>query len=167
MNRNQGWIVDSRATKHFSGSSSDFEAIKRWNIPRVVRLADGSTIEAQGYGDVILPTTKGNVRLKGVWYTPGFYCKLVLIGTLDDGGFTIIFKDQKIKAQKDQRILFKGLRRDGLYYVNQPMEKAYATSIPENTTQAQKVRELWHSRLAHINYNSVNKMRECAIRVEY
>jgi hypothetical protein len=46
VNRNQGWIVDSRASKHFSGSSSNFKAIKRWNIPRVVRLADGSTIEA-------------------------------------------------------------------------------------------------------------------------
>ena len=167
VNGNQGWIIDSGASKHFSGSSSDFEAIKRWNTPRVVRLADGSTIEAQGYGDVILQTTKGNVRLKEVWYTPSFYCKLVSIRVLDDGGATIIFKDQKMKALKDQRILFEGSRIDGLYYVDQPIEKAFTTSTPENTTQARKDRELWHTRLAHINYKSVDKMRECSVGVQY
>jgi hypothetical protein len=46
------WILDSGASRHFSGALSDFTALKRWNETRNLRTADGRIVVAEGYGSV-------------------------------------------------------------------------------------------------------------------
>jgi hypothetical protein len=65
----EDWAIDSGATRHFSGFVGDFESIKRWNVLRIVRTADGSTNEALGYGPVRITTTLGQLLLPEVRYT--------------------------------------------------------------------------------------------------
>ena len=44
------WVLDSGATKHFTSDQSDLIHLKRWNIPRQVRTANGNTVPTTGYG---------------------------------------------------------------------------------------------------------------------
>ena len=43
------WVLDLGASKHFTGCQSDLMQLKRWNIPKSVRIANGSLVEAIGY----------------------------------------------------------------------------------------------------------------------
>ena len=95
------WAIDSGATKHFSSYLQDFESIKRWNTPRIVRLADGSGIEAIGYGDVSIRTTICTVRLHDVWYAPKLACRLVSTTMLNNKGVSVLLKNCKLKAFKN------------------------------------------------------------------
>jgi hypothetical protein len=62
------WVLDSGATKHFTGDQSDLIHLKRWSAPRQVRTANGTTVPAIGYGQVQI----GRLRLKDVWLIPLF-----------------------------------------------------------------------------------------------
>jgi hypothetical protein len=62
------WILDSGASKHFSGMLNDFQRLKRWNDSHRVRLADGSYSQAEGIGQVKL----NHIILNDVWYVPDF-----------------------------------------------------------------------------------------------
>ena len=82
------WALNSGATKHFTGDQSDLVHLKRWNIPRQVRTANGIVVPAIGYGQVQI----GSLRLKDVWLVPSFKTiKLISVRTLTQEGYTITF----------------------------------------------------------------------------
>jgi hypothetical protein len=92
-NSNSNWAIDSGATRHFSGYIQDFPSLKRWLVPKAVRLANGSIFEALGYGDINLITTKGPYTLKDVWYTPEFTCRLISTYILNSCGIKVMLKN--------------------------------------------------------------------------
>ena len=65
-------IVDSGCSQHFSGIRDDFSAIKRWDTPRVVQVADGKTIQCEGHGTISFRADNKEVTLKKVWFVPEF-----------------------------------------------------------------------------------------------
>jgi hypothetical protein len=162
-NSNSNWVVDSGATRHFSGYIQDFPSLKRWLVPRAVRLANRSIFESTGYSDINLVTTKGHYILKDVWYTPDFTCQLILTYILNSGGVKVTLDNHQLCAEysKGGGVVFEGTCKQGLCYIDQPTSMALTaiSAASRNVLPAtQSSRELWHNRLGHANYCTINKM---------
>ena len=65
-------ILDSGATRHFSGIRSDFKTLKHWLNPEPVFVANSGKSEAIGVGSIELQTSHGLVTFDNVWYAPDF-----------------------------------------------------------------------------------------------
>ena len=73
-------ILDSGATRHFSGIRSDFKTLKHWLNLEPVFVANSGTSKAIGIGSIELQTSHGPVTFNNVWYTPDFgKTRLILI----------------------------------------------------------------------------------------
>jgi hypothetical protein len=158
------WVVDSGATRHFTGFIGDLQGhMKRWSTPRLVRLPNGGTLEAIGSSDVEIDTTYGKLLLQDLWYTPNFSCRLISTAILNDGGVEVRLKDRRLTALCKGAVVFKGIGRDGLYYVDQPtLDSMNISTIDQPPPSLPDQRELWHNRLGHTSYKYIDKMPTCA-----
>jgi Reverse transcriptase (RNA-dependent DNA polymerase)/GAG-pre-integrase domain len=172
INPESRWAVDSGATKHFSSYLQDFDSIKRWSTPRIVRLANGTGVEALGYGHITIITTCKIIRLTDAWYAPDLSCRLISVGELNDKGVSVLLEDRKFTATLGDTVLFKGTSQNGLYYVDQPSESAFTTGTGMEVDGQPAValadkRKLWHDRMGHSSYKYIDKLLECADGVEF
>ena len=96
-------ILDSGATRHFSGIRSDFKTLKLWLNPEPVFVANSGKSEAIGIGSIELQTSHGPVTFDNVWYAPDFgKTRLISIWELSKSGVSITFKNkQAITYNKD------------------------------------------------------------------
>src|SRR4030088_3708071 len=88
---------------------------------------------------------------------------------LNDKGVSVLLENCKLKAFKNQGLLFEGTAKGGLYYIDQPKEhtfKADSNSILSEPYSHDK-RTLWHTRTGHANYKYVDKLLECAEGVQF
>ena len=173
-NPDSRWAIDSGATRHFTSYLKDFDSgsVKRWSTPRIVRLADGTGIEALGYGNITIITTCQTIRLTDAWYAPDLSCRLISVGELNDKGVSVLLEKRKLTATLGDTVLFKGTSRNGLYYVDQPSESAFTTGTGMEVDGQPAValadkRKLWHDRMGHSSYKYIDKLLECADGVEF
>ena len=98
------------------------------------------------------------MRMKEVLYVPGLNKNLLSISALDKKGYRVAFIDglvlmwPKVKSIEDAIIIGEG--GGGLYKLKGHLE---TTLVHEMTIPS----ELWHRRLAHINYKAL----PCVIKV--
>jgi hypothetical protein len=174
-NSDGSWAVDSGATRHYSGFTGDFTTLKRWATPRTVRTADGSIFEALGSGNIELRTTYGSYILRDAWYTPQFSCRLVSTAILNDDGIVVTLENRNVRATSGPNIVFTGSGRQGLYYINLRTDSALAMTSTVSSTDigsgilpiTQSLRELWHNRLGHVSYKTLEKMPEHAEGISF
>jgi hypothetical protein len=171
-NSNGNWVVDSGATRHFSGFIQDFLSVKRWLVPKAIRLANGSIFESLGYGDITLATTKGPYTLKDVWYTPEFTCRLISTYMLNSCGIKVTLDNHRLYAEysKSGVVTFEGTCQQGLCYIDQPTSMAFtanSAAIQNVLPATQSSRELWHNRLGHANYRTIDKMPDYADGISF
>jgi hypothetical protein len=57
------WILDLGVIKHFTGIQSDLTNFKRWNVPKIVRIANGSLVKCTGWGRASVR----ELKLSEVW----------------------------------------------------------------------------------------------------
>jgi hypothetical protein len=120
--------LDSRATKHFTGIKSDIQQLKRWSEPWTVRIANGVTVEAKGYGIVSL----GQLLLLEVWYVPAFKSlRLLFVKSLALVGYFIVFEGDTATCLKHGDVVFEARINQGSYIVKD--SKAFFTNKGENS----------------------------------
>jgi hypothetical protein len=92
------------------------------------------------------------MKMKDVLYVPGLTKNLLSISTLDKKGFKVSFIDGEVlmwpKGKTIEDAIVIGTKEGGLYKLKGHSEAALTHSI-ENPC------ELWHRRLAHINYKAL------------
>jgi hypothetical protein len=165
------WFLDSGASKHFTGVLSDLSNFKRWNGPKLVRIANGSIANAIGYGRA----TVGEMVLSEVWFIPTFgNTRLLSVSALDSERYSILFSKGKATCIKDNVQYFKAPLYNDVYMVEEQARAASALSItsdlrsasrdilipptiPSNITTNTKesLADLWHRRLAYTNHNDI------------
>ena len=106
---------------------------------------------------VCMHATFGNIT-KNVLYVPGLKKNLLSISALDKKGFRVAFIDGQVlmwpKGKNIEDAIIIGEEEGGLYKLKGHSE---TTLVHESTDRS----ELWHRRLAHINYKAlphVNKV---------
>lgn len=90
------------------------------------------------------------VTLVDVFYAPEIRKNLVFGGLLSKHGYKLVFESDKFVLTKNSMFVGKCYAENGMFKLNLIMENAYVYIVDSFS--------LWHDRLGHVNYDSVNRM---------
>ena len=153
---NDEWYIDSAASVHMT---FDEEGMTDF-VPtsRDVFLGDDFTLPATGTGNMRVPiydASRGvrHLKLHEVLYVPGLKKNLLSVPAMTKMGAEVLFDNEKCTVSKDGQDIIIGHKvGDKLYKVNNKPE--YATLSLSKPASI----ELWHQRLCHLNYNSIERL---------
>ena len=153
-------IVDTGATDHISNERDDFTRFESFSSAKLIRVANGETMEAKGSGtcayEHVVEGEKRIIEFRNVLYVPTASIRLISISKLDDGEVTttIIGSTCSIVSRKNGRTLLQAHKRDGLYRVK---VQAPARALAVETSNKPSLQTL-HRRLGHVNFKTIQKM---------
>jgi hypothetical protein len=97
------------------------------------------------------------MRMKDVLYVPGLKNNLLSISALDNKGFRVAFIDGEVlmfpKGKTIEDAVVIGIEEGGLYKLKGHLDAAL-------TQSTERPCELWHRRLAHVNYKALPYVRK-------
>ena len=110
-----------------------------------VYLADGTTLDVVGMGNVRILLPNGSVwLLEKVRHIPELRRNLIFVGQLDDEGHAILFVGGTWKVTKGVRVLARGKKTGTLYMTSSPRDTIAVADTSTDTS-------LWHHRLGHMS----------------
>jgi hypothetical protein len=152
------WIIYSGASRHMTGDQARLSDLNKRKTSYKVELGDKSTYPIEGFGQAPIKLELGNhVHLSNVLYVPGLEKNLVSISCLEDKVNIIAFIDEKVlswhkdSSLEDARVI--GRREGNLYRL---LERNEESLVHDKVNP----NELWHTRYAHINYQSLPFLRK-------
>ena len=154
------WIIDSGASQHLSRNRAEFLTYKAISTPQSITIADGTTIRADGYGDIEIATKIGVIRLTDVWHVPNIRASLISVTRMVDAGYSIEFANAGCFVRYSGVKQQLGVRDGSLYYL---MEVPVAgdslstnhANLGLSTNQSSTATlETWHRRLCHRTLDS-------------
>ena len=156
--------ADSGATTHVCHSLSVFVPGSITSCePRTIKLADNSSVTATQSGDVLIPFEHVNLRLSDVLLVPGLGYNLVSVGQMCDKGVNSSFDSGHVHLSRASDGMEIGSghrdRQSGLYVLPQPEEAAPISGTALVLSTASET-ELWHRRLAHVNFRDLSDVHK-------
>jgi hypothetical protein len=147
------WLIDSGASKHMTSQRDILSCLTEKNFPHKVTLGDDYQYPIKGVGESNYKLDSGTpMKMKDVLYVPGLTKNLLSISALDKKGFRVAFIDGEVlmwpKGKTMEEAIVVGKEKGGFYKLK-GHSKASLTHSIENPC------ELWHRRLAHINYKAL------------
>jgi hypothetical protein len=147
------WLIDSGASKHMTGQRNILSCISEKKFSQKVTLGDDYQYSIKGMGESNHKLNSGNsLKMKDVLYVPGLTKNLLSISALEKKGFRVAFIDGEVlmwaKGETLNEAIIIGSEENGLYKLKGHSEAAMIHGI-ENSC------ELWHRKLAHINYKAL------------
>ena len=154
------WWIDSGATQHMTFQKDDIENYTTFKAPLKVKLADDSTVNSYGKGQVRLSLSsedgKVNLVLKEVLFVPDLQNKLFSLPTVTGQGTSVEFKGSKCRIEANGKQHTIGSKHGKLYRLN--------TSTEENCclgkSQNEEPKELWHQRFGHLGHNNLKLLKD-------
>ena len=115
-------------------------------------LADGSTLDVVGMGDIRILLPNGSVwLLENVRHIPNLRRNLISVGQLDDEGHAIIFVGGTWKVTKGARVLACG-KKTGTLYMTLSLRDTIAVAEASTDTS------LWHRRFGHMSEKGIKML---------
>ncbi|GJR88474.1 putative ribonuclease H-like domain-containing protein [Tanacetum coccineum] len=147
------WYLDSRCSRHMTGDRSKLINYVDKFIG-TVRFENDQFASIVGYGDYKL----GNTIISRVYYVEGLSQNLFLVGQFCDGGLEVAFRQHTCHIRnKDMVDLLQGSRSTNLYSIS--LNEMLAASPVCLLTKASSTKSwLWHRRLNHLNFGTLNEL---------
>jgi hypothetical protein len=123
-----------------------------------VELGDDSKHAVKGVAEPSLQLDSGNpLSIKDILFVQGLKKNLLSIFALEDKGFRVAFVDSQVlpwpKNSSIDKATVIGVQEGGLYKLKGHQEQ----DLVHNSVSSS---ELWHRRLAHINYRALPVLRK-------
>ncbi|MCH84025.1 copia-type polyprotein, partial [Trifolium medium] len=150
------WFMDTGCSNHMTGHRDwliRFDQSKK----STVRLADNSSIQAMGSGDMVIKRSNGDSAvIEEVLYVPGMGCNLLSVGQLIEKGFSVIIKDEYFELFDSANVLV----------LRTPLAKnrTFKTMINTTAVECMKVVTdemqswIWHQRFGHLNFRYLTQL---------
>jgi transposase InsO family protein len=147
------WLIDSGASKHMTGQRNILSCISEKKFSQKVTLGDDYQYPIKGVGESNHKLNSGNsLKMKDILYVLGLKKNLLSISALEKKGFRFAFIDGEVlmwaKGETLNEAIIIGNEENGLYKIKGHSEAAMTHAI-------ESLCELWHRRLAHINYKAL------------
>ena len=149
--KQERWIVDSGASRHMSGNPNLFLDIQKH---------DGGSVHFgnKESGQIIGLGTMGNSKKKitKVALVKGLKFNLISVSQISNSGCLTCFDNSSVQTidRKSKMVLLNGYRENGIYLIDfndeQVVDKCLTASLNDV--------EMWHKRLAHVNFFTMNKL---------
>ncbi|GJU55413.1 retrovirus-related pol polyprotein from transposon TNT 1-94 [Tanacetum coccineum] len=145
------WYLDSGCSRHMIGVKSYLHKYEEQPGPKVV-FGDDSTNVTEGYGSI---KCNGIVFTK-VAFVNGLKYNLISISQLCDDKYIVQFDEKKgIIFNSNKEIIMIAPRVRDVYVLDMTsfaQESCFFAKASENLNW------LWHKRLAHLNFKTINKL---------
>ena len=157
------WLIDSAASSHISGNKDLFHSMH--SIPPIkINIANGESFTVNQRGTINLRVASDpcweldniHITLTDVIYAPNLRSNLLSVGRMTNSNVNIHFGKHMSWPIFRGKIIAYRPRENNLYtYITLPTntETADLTSEPSEPT-------LWHHRLAHTSYHTIDNMRK-------
>jgi hypothetical protein len=112
------WILDTGATNHMTGARTTFSDLDV-SIRGTVKFGDGSLVEIEGRGTIILDCKNGEQRaLTGVYLIPRLTANILSLGQLEKSGHRIEIGGGCLRIfDAQEKLLARVPRTDSCLYV--------------------------------------------------
>ena len=145
-----GWWVDSGATRHVCKDKTLFTKLDETNNGEVLYMGNAATALVKGKGTIDLKLTSGNtLSLQDVSFVPEVRRNLISGSMLNKHGFKLVFESNKLVLTKGGTFVGKGYMTQGMFMLN--VNKDISAYIVESST-------LWHDRLGHLSFQRMKLM---------
>ena len=158
------WLLDSGASNHISGNTNLFESI--YSIPPVtIQTTNGDSFTANQKGTIKLTIRSENLHMRvsdlpitliDVIYVPHLNANLLSVRKMTNVDVDMNFCKNHLYLLKGNVILAYGTKISNLFIytaIITPKPRIISVQYAELTEST-----LWHYRLAHANYNAIEKM---------
>jgi hypothetical protein len=150
------WFIDSGASKNMTGQKCILSSLTENDFPHKVSLGDDSQYPIKGMGESTYKLDLGTLmRMKDVLYVPGLTKNLLSISSLDNKSFRFAFIDGEVlmwtKGKTIEYAIVIGTEEGDKLKGHSDAALTHSIEIPC---------ELWHRRLAHINYKTLPYVRK-------
>jgi hypothetical protein len=159
-------LLDSGASDHCFTRKDLFLSYRAISPPRAGHSAGkDSTFSIEGTGTANLSVDNqgivSKILLANSLHTPNLRSNLISVSKLVSRGARVSFEDDvAIVCDPGGTVVFKAVRRDGLYVVDM-VDNTMAYSV--QTRSKAIPYEIWHRRLGHIPVNVIAKMSETGL----
>ncbi|GJT83217.1 putative reverse transcriptase domain-containing protein [Tanacetum coccineum] len=147
------WYLDSGCSRHMTG---DRERLINFveKFIGTVRFGNDEYAAIIGYGDYKL----GDTIISRVYYVEGLKHNLFSVGQFCDGGLEVAFRQHSCHIRNyDMVDLLKGSRSTNLYSIS--LNDMMSASPVCLLTKASSTKSwLWHRRLNHLNFGTLNEL---------
>ena len=152
------WIIDSGASDNLTPNRRAFRTLKSLPAPIPVFIGDGSKLYGIARGTVQIRLESGAVLEFEALYVPKLRYSLVSVACLCQK-YTITFLPTTCqimgKAKSPNQL---GVLRDGLWWLSGSLitiQTLHAALVRSGSSISRPSWNLWHSRLAHLNFHSM------------
>ncbi|KAD4178302.1 hypothetical protein E3N88_26893 [Mikania micrantha] len=158
------WYLDNGASNHMTGDKGLFSKLDT-KIGGNVRFGDGSCVDIEGRGTILLECKNGEHRLlTEVYYIPFLKSNIISLGQLTEGGCKILMKQDFLWLyEPDERLLMK---------VHRSTNRLYKISLKVGApvclhSKVDNPAWIWHARLGHANFDTIRRisMKEMVLGV--
>jgi transposase InsO family protein len=164
-----GMILDSGATHHMVNDEVLLIGAQQADIK--VKIADDSILSCTKTGSVEIQNHEGAlVKLNNVLYMPDLSCNLLSVSKAQDAGYLVTFDSKGAKIERNGSTLLRARRNGGLYEIigkpqpqMTPVYDALAGTGSALKSKTPRLGVLWHRRLGHLGYSSLQKMAKKGI----
>jgi transposase InsO family protein len=149
------WVLDTGASNHMTGRRDALSSLDT-SVRGTVKFGDGSLVNIEGIGSVVLQTKKeGHKVLTDVYYIPKLRSNIVSLGQLEEGGCKVVLEDGFCKVYDAERLLLARAPRvkNRLYLLN--LHLAAPVCL---ISKADDLAWLWHGRYGHLNFRALKEL---------
>jgi hypothetical protein len=149
------WVLDTGASNHMTGRREALSSLDM-SVGGTVRFGDGSLIEIEGIGSVLLQTKKsGHKVLSEVYYIPKLKSNIISLGQLEEGGCKVVLEYGFCEVYDVERALLARAPRvkNRLYLLTTQL--AAPVCLMSKTDDKGW---LWHGRYGHLNFRALREL---------
>ncbi|GJX33215.1 retrovirus-related pol polyprotein from transposon TNT 1-94 [Tanacetum coccineum] len=157
------WWYDTGCTKHICNSRRMFVSYQKVNELEPMFMGNGTSSKIEGKGKVILKLTSGkDLVLSNVLHVPNITKNLISGPILSNKGFKLVIESDKFVITKGGVYVGKGYLDEGLFKLSVVTDDNVINNNNAGTSTASVYMIdpsfLWHSRLGHVNFRSLQRM---------
>nr|GEZ51238.1 Pol polyprotein [Tanacetum cinerariifolium] len=150
-------------TKHICNSRRMFVSYQKVNKSKPMFMGNETTSKIEEKGKVILNLTSGkDLVLSNVLHVPDIIKNLISGPILSNKGFKLVFESDKFVITKGGVYVGKGYLDEGLFKLSVVTNDNVINNNNASTSTASVYMIdpsfLWHSRLGHVNFCSLQRM---------
>ncbi|GJX96524.1 retrovirus-related pol polyprotein from transposon TNT 1-94 [Tanacetum coccineum] len=157
------WWYDTGCTKHICNSLTIFVSYQKVNELELMFMGNETSSKIEGKGKVILKLTSGkDLVLSNVLHVPNITKNLISGPILSNKGFKLVIESDKLVITKGGVYVGKGYLDEGLFKLSVVTDDNVINNNNAGTSTASVYMIdpsfLWHSRLGHVNFRSLQRM---------
>lgn len=148
------WYIDSGASSHMSPHRHIFECYKEVDDGEIT-AANNEKMGIKAVGNTKIELVNNEVTVNNVLHVPKLGVNLLSVAQIVNMGNTVVFDSENGCSiyNDEEDLILRTAQQNGVYKIIANQEDAFAGMQHETNAM------LWHRKLAHINYQTLVKMK--------